>query len=276
MPMHTKSQVRGTSGFPVLRFIFVTVFIAGFLYGFVDFSSLWTKLPPLPGSGSANSSEASQQNNNAQPAENAGELPAGTGNDTTDDTFDDAADGIDDQTPADDQSDTQPNQEPPYDLRLDIDLTPNEGAAETDGDPTHTPVDSANDSGENEKIAETDVKQQPVPQEETEPETAVENKDPERDLFTYTEREPEPDQEITDADVKRADELLAKAKELMRQWIVNRSRKAMAEAYKLLQQCQHLYRRAQARNPSDNYIKGRIQRVNELLYIAMKHVTIPR
>ena len=254
MAINIRSQVRGTSGFPVLRFIFLTVFIAGFLYGFIDFSGLWTKLPPLPGTNSANSSEARPRNDGAQPADTGTEFNGKTGNDTPD------------ETPAHISPGTQQHQDPPDDLRLNIDLNPDPITTETSGETLHLPFDFEDDFGEDENTVETGTVEQPVP----------ETKDPEQDLFTYTRRDPEPDQEITDADVKRADELLVKAKELMREWAANRSSKAMAEAYKLLQQSQQLYRRAQTRNPSDKYIKDRIQTVNELLYIAMKHVTIQR
>lgn len=81
---------------------------------------------------------------------------------------------------------------------------------------------------------------------------------------------------------KKADELLEKAKDLMRKWDLVRStkggsveaRKLMKQAKETLDQATALYRKAMAAAPSEKYIQKQLDLANQLHYAAMKASSI--
>lgn len=99
--------------------------------------------------------------------------------------------------------------------------------------------------------------------------------DPEHDLFDFAPASLPPPANLS-KEVKDADKILDRGRELMRVWDETRAKQrdgargTVIEARKAFEQAIKAYRAAAANAPNDRYIKSQLEVANKLYYLAMK------
>jgi len=155
------------------------------------------------------------------------------------------------------------------------DLPPddNNGDNSADAGPVEPAVNETEPLGEPEPAqeAEPEPPDNDVALEENndeEPEDVQPEVDPEQDLFRPTEitTGDAPDSEV----VRKADDYLSDAKDLLARWMMGRKKRDIVAAKKALLKAKALYKRAEQSYPNNEYIQQRLHLTNELLYGAMK------
>jgi hypothetical protein len=104
------------------------------------------------------------------------------------------------------------------------------------------------------------------PDPEKDPGPTVVDDDPEDDLYTFNV----PNGKPLSAEIKRGDEYLQKAKQLLAKWNKTRAKRDMTQAKAALYKAKDCYGNAKRSSDNKQYIEQQLKLTNQLLYLTIK------
>lgn|GEM_PF-4164880 len=132
-------------------------------------------------------------------------------------------------------------------------------------------ADPPDDPGKN-TPPESDTNADSVPEKDpghtgsVDPEPTVVGNDPEADLYTFNV----PNVKPLSAEIKRGDDYLEKAKQLLAKWNKTRAKRDMTQAKAALYKAQNCYGNAKRSPDNKHYIQQQLKLTNQLLYLTIK------